>query len=248
MQIITSKITVPEQLPHLSRPRLLRMLEQGMESRAATMLSGRAGTGKTLIAAEFARNCGRRVAWFKVDGSDDDHEVFFRYLFASIRVNWPHFCERWEKIFRITAHASDMEVFADYFVGELQDHSAEPLLMVLDDLHLVYDAPWLMPFFSRLIPLLPRNLHLLISGRSLPPAPLWRLRSKQILSVVDEGELAFTAEEARQLFGADGVGDSVAGALRESRGRAALLDEWASQAERSGRYSPPFTGPDQLMT
>jgi LuxR family maltose regulon positive regulatory protein len=245
MQIITNKITVPEQKPHLSRPRLLKTLRQGMDSQAATLLSGRAGTGKTLIAAEFARACERRVAWFKVDGSDDDHEVFFRYLFAAIRMNWPRFCERWEKIFRITADPSNMELFADYFVGELQEYSAEPLLVVLDDLHLVYDSQWLTPFFTRLIPLLPRNVHLLISGRSLPPGPLWRLRSKQMLAVVDESELAFTADEARQLFAHNGVGDSVAGALRESRGRASLLDELASG---SGRYFSRVADPVPLTT
>jgi LuxR family maltose regulon positive regulatory protein len=245
MQIITNKIAVPEQKPHLSRPRLLRTLHQGMDSQAATLLSGRAGTGKTLIAAEFARTCERRVAWFKVDGSDDDHEVFFRYLFAALRTNWPRFCERWEKVFRITATASDMELFAEFVVIELQEYSAEPLLIVLDDLHLVYDADWLTPFFTRLIPLLPRNVHLLISGRSLPPAPLWRLRSKQMLGVVDESELAFTADEARELFGHSGVGESVACALKESRGRASLLDELASG---SSRYFSPAADPIRLTT
>lgn len=245
MQIITSKITIPEQKPHLSRPRLLDLLQQGMDSQAATLLSGRAGTGKTLIAAEFAQSCGRHVAWFKVDGSDDDHEVFFRYLFTAVRTNWPRFCERWEKVFRLTANSSDMELFAEYFVGELEEFAVEPTLIVLEDLHLVYDAAWLAPFFSRLIPLLPRNVHLLISGRSLPPAPLWRLRSKQMLAVVDESQLAFTADEALALFGDNGAGDSVAGALKESRGRAARMDELAVQ---SGRLFGPMARPVHLRT
>jgi ATP/maltotriose-dependent transcriptional regulator MalT len=65
-------------------------------------------------------------------------------------------------------------------------------LVVIEDLHLVSDSDWLVPFFSRLLPLLPSEVHVLITSRSLPPAPLWRMRSKQSLVVIDEARCAFT--------------------------------------------------------
>jgi ATP/maltotriose-dependent transcriptional regulator MalT len=227
MQIIAKKISAPALSPKLLRPRLLNILEESVATQAATVVCGRAGTGKTSLAAEFAQKGGRRSAWFKVDGADDDAEVFFRYFFAAVRANWPRFCERWERLFRITANEFDMHALAEHIVGEMQERQDLPMLIVLDDLHLIYDAPWLTPFFTRLIPLLPCEVHLLICGRSLPPGPWWRARSKQVLTVIDEAALAFTADEISELFGDQGTVDKVAGALKETRGRAAVVDDLA---------------------
>ena len=80
-----------------------------------------------------------------------------------------------------------------------------PLLMVIDDLHLIYDAGWVVPFFRRLLPLLPPEAHMLIIGRSLPPTPVWRMRSKQTLCLVEEAALAFTSQEAADLFAGYGL-------------------------------------------
>lgn len=232
-----NKIALPQQVTQLSRPRLLNRLSDGLESRAATVICGRAGTGKSLLAAEFARHCRRQVAWFKVDGSDDHPEVFFRYLLESIRSHRPKFCEKWDKIFRLSENENDLRLFAEYFAGQLQEHAGEPMLIVLDDLHQVYDADWVAPFFSRLVSLLPRDVHLLICGRSLPPGPLWRLRSKQVLAVVDESALAFTEDETRQLLNGDDTGRSVSDVLKDSRGRAALVDEFVGRSRRFAGYA-----------
>jgi ATP/maltotriose-dependent transcriptional regulator MalT len=65
----------------------------------------------------------------------------------------------------------------------------------------------------------------MLLGRSLPPAPLWRMRSKQTLCVLDEEALAFTPDEARRLYATYGLSPERAEvALRETRGRAATLD------------------------
>jgi ATP/maltotriose-dependent transcriptional regulator MalT len=78
-----------------------------------------------------------------------------------------------------------------------------------------------VPFLSRLVPLLPADAHLMIVGRILPPAPLWRMRSKQILSVIEEASLAFTLEETAQLCDSYGIGNTIASEIFEqTRGRA----------------------------
>src|SRR3954453_3049411 len=85
MQIILDKITTPEVQPRVSRPRLLNTLHGSLANCAATIINGRAGTGKTLLAADFAGRSGRRVAWYKVDASDGEPSVFFKYLVESVR-------------------------------------------------------------------------------------------------------------------------------------------------------------------
>jgi len=103
------------------------------------------------------------------------------------------------------------------------------LLIIIEDLHLIYDADWVVPFFHRLLPLLPADIHLIITCRSLPPAPLWRLRSKQMLRVIDENELAFTLKETARLFETYG--------LSEEHARIALREP--TVAPRRLRTSPP---------
>jgi LuxR family transcriptional regulator, maltose regulon positive regulatory protein len=229
--LISEKLSAPAVAPPVSRPRLLSLLGRNLELYAATVLCGRAGTGKTLLAADFARRCGRAVAWYRVDAADNEPGVFFRYLLESVRRQRPLL--RREVAETVAGAADEMPRLAAALAFELQESGGGPLLLVIEDLHLVYDEAWVAPFFSRLIPLLPADVHALIIARSVPPAPLWRLRSKQQLSVVDEQYLAFTLEEARELFASYGLDrDAAAKPLVYSYGRAAALDRVAQ--EKSG--------------
>lgn len=228
MQLILDKIKLPSELPRLSRPRLLSALRVSLNSCTSTIVNGRAGTGKTLLATDFARSCGRRIAWYKVDASDSDRRVFFQYLVESVRAQRPRFAA--DAIMNLveTSGIEDIPLLAESFIYELQESGSEPLLMVVDDLHLIYDADWVVPFFRRLLPLLPAEAHMLITGRSLPPAPLWRMRSKQTLCVVDEQMLAFSKEEVKELFFTYGLtGAQASAAHKQTRGRASALETMA---------------------
>ena len=235
-QLILDKITTPTESPRVSRPRLLAMLGENFAGYTATVINGRAGTGKTLLAADFARRCGRAAAWYKVDAADSDLRIFYRYLVESVRLQQPMLdldpaMELPEEV------ALDLvPLLADALVFQLSECKSEPLLMVIEDLHLVYDAEWVVPFFRRLLPLLPRDTHLLITCRSLPPAPLWRMRSKQMLRVVDEGDLAFTLDEAVNLFKTYGLREEHARvALQRTKGRAATIATFASTPGEPGK-------------
>ncbi len=233
MRFILDKITPPDEQPRVSREGLLNVLHSSLKACTSTIINGRAGTGKTLLAADFARRSGRRVAWYKVDASDSDLPIFFHYLTESVRRQRPNFGhETLTRLVEETRTVEDTPLLAEAFVYELLESGDSSLLIVVDDLHLVYDAPWVVPFFRRLLPLLPAEAHMLITGRSLPPAPLWRMRSKQTLCVIEEPNLTFTLEEAKRLFKSYGLAETQASAaLEQTHGRAALLDaiaQWMS--------------------
>jgi LuxR family maltose regulon positive regulatory protein len=237
MQLILDKITTPTEMPRISRVRLLNTLHGSLASCTSTIINGRAGTGKTMLATDFAHRSGRRVAWYKVDASDGDLRVFFQYLIESVRRERPRF--GYETLARLLAETSapeDVPLLAESFVYELMESGNDPLLIIIDDLHLVYDAEWVVPFFRRLLPLLPPEAHVLITGRSLPPAPLWRMRSKQTLCVVEESVMAFTETEAKKLFASYGLtAEQALAALGQTRGRAAALDRAASMLSAPGK-------------
>lgn len=227
VELIAEKIAVPSRLPLVSRPRLVDLLENSLRSCTSTILSGRAGTGKTALAVDFALNSQRKVAWYKVDAPEAEQQVFFQYLIASIRKHRPAFGTSFMSLVNEKSH--DISLLAEAFVYELAEGKGDPLLIVIEDLHLVCDAAWLVPFFKRLMPLLPADVHLLITSRTIPPAPLWRMRSKQTLSVIDEETLAFTRHEASLLFQRFGISvDHVGIALDHTHGRAAALTRFAA--------------------
>lgn len=224
---IPEKINTPVELPRVSRLRLLSILRESLAGCNSTILSGRAGTGKTMLLTDFARHCGRQVAWYKIDAPDSELKVFVEYLCASISRQRPGFGEKMFERLGASVGFEDVPLLVEYLVYELLE-SDRPLLIVVDDLHLIYDADWVVPFFRRLLPLLPREVHLILVGRSLPPTPLWRMRSKQSLFVLDETALSFTLGETHELLASYGApADEAAALLERTRGRAATLDAQA---------------------
>jgi LuxR family maltose regulon positive regulatory protein len=215
------------------------MLGEGFGSCTSTIITGRAGTGKTMLAADFARGCGARTAWYTVEAPDDELPIFLRYLTESVRRQRPGFGREVLESFAGSPGLDDIPALAEAFLYELQECGGEPLLMVIDDLHLIYDAEWVVPFFRRLLPLLPAEAHMLIIGRSLPPTPVWRMRSKQTLCLVEEAALAFTPQEAEDLFADYGLaGRDARRALEQTGGRAAALDALARRAGAGRRGAP----------
>ncbi|HEX8129661.1 MAG TPA: AAA family ATPase [Pyrinomonadaceae bacterium] len=229
MGLILDKITPPVELPRISRRRLLDALHESMTCCTSTVIHGRTGTGKTMLATDFAVQSDRRVAWYKVDAPEVDRQTFVQYLVAAVRNQHPGFGRKTLALLSSSDAMPDAALLAESFVYEMTMLEAEePLLVVIDDLHLLYDAEWIVPFFGRLLPLLPVEAHMILIGRTLPPAPLWRMRSKQTLRVIDESALAFTLAEAEALFDSYGLpAKPAAQALAETWGRAAALDRAA---------------------
>lgn len=230
-------MSIPTEMTHSTRPRLIDALRENASSGCATIINGRAGTGKTMLATDFARSCNRPVAWYKVDAPDVKLPIFLEYLVASVGSVREGFGAKVLRHLPENVTDATLLKFVEAFIYDLE-REAKPLLLVIDDLHLIYDADWLSPFFHRLLPLLPTEVHMLILGRGLPPAPLWRLRSKQRLFVINEEMLAFTETEAEALFALYGLSEYEARIVHKSiGGRACDLYNAAIQTRSS------FAGP-----
>jgi ATP/maltotriose-dependent transcriptional regulator MalT len=227
---ISEKIQVPAPIWSISRPRLLKLLEDSLSSCSSTIICGRAGTGKTSLAIDFAEKSVRSVAWYKVDAPESAARMFLRYIIHSIRVQQPGFGSvSLESMVEDHNDPASIPRLAEAFVFDLERRSGSPLLMVIEDLHLIFDAEWMVPFFRRLLLLLPADVHIVITSRTMPPAPLWRMRSKQTLFVIDEETLAFTRDEAIRLFEQYGLNrDQASIAFDHARGRAGALSNFAA--------------------
>ncbi len=243
MELILDKISRPARPPRISRTRLLKILQHSLDSGASTVISGRAGAGKTSLAIDFSLACQRPCAWYKVDAPDGELKIFFQYLIASIQQQRSGFGVGTIAPLVESATLKHIPLLAEALVYELAEGENNPLLIVIEDLHLICDSEWLVPFFRRLLPLLPSEVHLLITSRTMPPAPLWRMRSKQTLLVINEEALAFTRSEAIELFASHNLSPEQANiAVDHTHGRAVSLAIFAeslvSADDENARLAP----------
>jgi LuxR family transcriptional regulator, maltose regulon positive regulatory protein len=196
VHILSEKLEIPPGAGLVERARLIENLERSLSRFAATLVSGRAGTGKTSIAAAYART-RKSTAWFTVESSDIHWNVFASYLAASVlRVVGSKKAVGDSLPAVSNPSPAGMAIFLLNLVSELETAAKDhrPLL-VLDGIHHLFDADWFGEFFNILQPSLSETVDLLLLCRSKPPYPLWRLRSKQQLDVIDEKTLAFDRDE-----------------------------------------------------
>lgn len=215
LPLIEGKLRQPEISPAVERTRLLKMLERSINEHTGTLLIGRAGSGKTTLAADLARRMPT-VAWYSIDAGDSDWDVFCRYFQAMLFGK-----ERYERASGRVEDRTPPELFAT-LLARLDEW---PRLLVLDGMDHLFDSEWFKQFFDIMMASLPPQSHVLVLSRTRPPNPLWRLRSKQVINVIDEKLLAFSLTETEKLFalhGRRGRG-SAAAAHKECYGRAGKL-------------------------
>ena len=177
--LITTKLRVPRKRPNLvERSRLRDALSAG-EERALTLVSAPAGFGKsTLLAAwlDDRSGDGRSVAWLSLDESDNDPARFLTYLMGALQTVEEGIGEG-----VLTSLRSPQLPPVEAVVGALVNELARverTISVVLDDYHLI-DSETVHEAVSFLIEHLPKNVHLIISGRTDPPLPLPKLRAEE---------------------------------------------------------------------
>jgi len=218
------KFRVPAAGDGLRRTRLLELLEKSIDQYGATLVSGRAGSGKTTLAADFVRSRKTR-SWYSIGPADSDWSEFAGSFAASL------FGGRSDEI-NVSEKLNPERSEISQFLGECftmlrLERKDEPRVCVLDNVHHLFDASWFSAFFTEFVVALDGNIRLLILCRSKPSAPLWRMRSKQMLNVIEENLLDFTDSEARVLSLLRGIPEQVgAEARRRSFGRAARLVQY----------------------
>ena len=211
--IFDDKITIPKHQNVISRPRLLSLIGKTASMFPAIALIGRTGTGKTVLAAEFAKTYSNpeRTVWLTVGPTESGWPMFSAYFQAAFSPACQykpllHTANR-----RCTAPKQDE--IENFLLPLFYEPAGSPQLIVLDDLHYIFDAPWFCDFLTILIAMLPDDCRLMLLSRSKPPGPVWRLRSKQLLGVIDEKRLSLSRLEAAELLKRFGSPDSASNSI-----------------------------------
>jgi LuxR family maltose regulon positive regulatory protein len=198
LPILIPKVQIPpSRLQLVSRRRLLQVLDQGLH-RKLTLISAPAGYGKSTLLSEWAAVLEWPLGWVTLEAGDNDIERFLTYLMSALQTAGTSSAGLEGLTRGFSPQPLPPEAMLAILVNQLPP-TFERLVLVLDDYHYI-DNPDIHNFISALLEHLPLNIHLIIATRANPPLRLARLRARDQLNEITEGDLRFTLEEAGAFF------------------------------------------------
>jgi len=195
--VITTKLFRPGlRQQTVERKRLYDLLREG-RTLPLTLVVAPAGWGKSTIVADWLARDDVTAGWVSLDGGDNDPKRFWRYLLLA--AGQAGSAAGAAALRRLDAAGSDvLRDVLPAFVNELASAEA-PLILVLDDYHLVTSAQ-VHATVATLLDRCPPQLHLMLITRADPPLPLSRLRVRGDLAELRADDLRFSAAEAVEFF------------------------------------------------
>lgn len=139
------------------------------------------------------------MAWLQAEESDSDPARFWSYLVDA--VGRAHPIATGLKPLVVGSNGDEL-VVVSALVNALAD-CAEPLVVVVDDYHLIDDAS-VHRGMERLIDLCPHRVTIVLATRIDPPFRLGRLRVRGHIAEIRAADLRFATDEAAGLLGAAG--------------------------------------------
>jgi LuxR family transcriptional regulator, maltose regulon positive regulatory protein len=181
----------------LPRAGLQSLLQASLHAKLC-LVAAPAGFGKTTLLAQWRQAAGgERVAWVSLDEGDNDPNRFWSNLVTALRTVEPQVGT--VALEALGGPSAELErVVVPSLVNDLTTVET-PLVLVLDDYHVVVDATChqtLGVFLDHL----PPQVHMVLSTRLDPPLPLARMRASGELAELRVAELQFTDEEAAALL------------------------------------------------
>ncbi|HJQ47500.1 MAG TPA: LuxR C-terminal-related transcriptional regulator [Amycolatopsis sp.] len=247
-----AKVVVPDVPPgYVSRPRLLSALDQAQDA-TAIVVSAPAGSGKTLLLAEWVRlRHSGETAWVSLDSDDNDDRRFWSGLLKAFEQCPAVPPSSPLRRLGVPDHPSRHLGFTGAVVNAL-DELARPVWLVLDDLHeITDDAPLLG--LETLVRQHSPALRLVLVTRRDPPLSLAKLRLTDQLGEIRADDLRFSGDEAHTLLAGAGVRlspDQLADLVQRTEGWAAglrLATFSLRDTEDPGRFLAEFAENDRAM-
>lgn len=195
---------------HLPRPELVRLIRDAANCRLV-LVCAPAGFGKSTLAAEYAEQLTKpwKSAWIALEQRDAEPARLLRSLIEGLRELFPDVGTA-ELAFLSQLHEAqplDLEPLLASLAGDLDQHctSQHPVLLVLDDYHLVRNTrndSLFAVFFERL----PACFQILVTSRGRPQWSLARMRVSNQLLEIDQRQLRVCAEQANLFLQKTGAG------------------------------------------
>jgi LuxR family transcriptional regulator, maltose regulon positive regulatory protein len=200
-ELLESKLRPPQgRLGTVSRDRLISVLESSRAAPVVFVCTG-PGWGKTTLLAQWAASSERPFAWVDVDERDNDPIVLLTYVAAALDRVAPLDPGVFEAL---GSPGVSVEATVVPRLGAALATIGQPVVLVLDDLHLV-DNSAALDAVAALARHVPEGSQLALSARGGPALPLGALRARGLLMEIGPDDLSMDEAEAGQLMSAAGI-------------------------------------------
>ena len=197
-QLHISRYSIPTRPSDLlRRQRLLDFLHENIH-RKLVLICATAGYGKSSLVNDFVHETDSPVAWCRLIETDNDLAQLADSLIAALRVAFPHVQFTLPKV--AAQRGVTPDELATALSHELASSIPDYFVLVLDDFHLIQDAPPVARFFDVLLANLPEQVHLIMMGRAIPPLHFTALAARQEIAGLSEEHLRFMPAEVQQLI------------------------------------------------
>ncbi len=190
IEFLSTKLYVPPVRPTLiPRPRLFDRLVPTSTNRAV-LVSAPAGYGKTTLISSWLAENKWAVAWLSLDETDNDPVRFLQYLTRGLAQIIP--------AVQIQSPGMLQGVPSDAWMNPVINSIAQqagPVVLVLDDFHLIQAQP-VLDMVTALVERTPPQLRLVLISRTDPPLPLARWRARGQIEEIRASHLRLTKEES----------------------------------------------------
>jgi LuxR family transcriptional regulator, maltose regulon positive regulatory protein len=193
-----TKLAAPSSPRLVVRETLIDGLSAGL-SQPLTLVYGPAGSGKTMLVAQWAASAREvcPVAWLSLEADDNDPARFWMYVIEALRSVLPGIGNASLATLRAPG-VNLVDEALPPLVNELADAS-EQLVLVLDDYHAIEDER-VHEGMASLIEHLPATLRIVMTSRVEPPLRVGTLRARGKLNEIDALRLRFSISEAESML------------------------------------------------
>ncbi len=187
----TTRFTQPKLNKILVRSRLVDTL-LNRKDKKVILVHGRAGQGKSALAAHFLQSGNLDSLWFNLSKDDYDHLL----LLGRIQDGLKPLKGQRPPTYQDDALSQSLR----HFLLALEKNFTKDVYLVLDDFQKVNPFAAVRELMNRLIAILPETVHLVLISREYPQLSLSKIIAERQLLEIDDTELAFTKEEIREFF------------------------------------------------
>ena len=193
---VTIKTSAPSLDGVIERARLVNALTK--LPAAARWLQAPSGTGKSTLAASYARSRKKPLVWYRLDERDNDPAFFYAEFAQAVRTQLR--LTRQLPKFSSDDHERQQE-FAQRFAAALSEQLTKPALIVLDDAQCITNAA-MQRALASLTAAVGSGIELLFVSQSTAPTAFFDAIAARQLALLNDADLRFDLDECRALISA----------------------------------------------